>query len=126
MAFAKLKSHLRKTAARTLAVIPEGVSLNYLARLPTPGPFFEYAPATLALYGQDRMLADLTVRPPDLIVLISRDIREFGFPFFGSEPASGQRILQWLEPRYDLVARVGGHPLDPRQQGAFLLRRKPD
>ncbi len=115
----------KHAGADSLAVIPEGVGLNYLARLRTPGTFFEYAPATVALYGQDRMLAALESNPPDLVVLISRDISEFGFAYFGSEEASGKRILDWVQSHYELAGKIGGHPLNPAEQGAYLLKLKP-
>jgi hypothetical protein len=112
------------SSAQTLLVLPEGVSLNYLTRKRTAVPLFEFAPPALAFYGQDRLLQQLTDRPPDLVVVLSRDLREFGTPVFGHDEASGRRLLEWIEPRYTVVARGGGDPLKPNEIGLVLLRRK--
>src|SRR5262249_22923093 len=69
---------LRELAARaspgeTLAVLPEGVMLNYLARRPNPTRFYGYGPLYVALYGEDAMLAETMASPPDWIVLAHKD-----------------------------------------------------
>jgi len=110
--------------ARTLLVLPEGVTLNYLFRKKTAVPLYEFVPSALAFYGQDRLLGQLESSPPDLIVILSRDLREFGAPVFGHDESSGRRLLDWLEPRYEVVARGGGDPLKPKEVGLVLLRRK--
>jgi hypothetical protein len=103
----------RHTDARSLVVFPEGVMLNYLARLPSSLAISEFVPPALAYRGQDAILAELGKSPPDLVVLISRDLTEFGQRVFGSNEASGRRIIEWLRARYDVVFESGGDPLNP-------------
>ncbi|MFZ4776049.1 MAG: ArnT family glycosyltransferase [Terrimicrobiaceae bacterium] len=116
---------LNHPEAKSLMVFPEGISLNYLFRLKDPSPLFEFVPPALAFYGQQRLIADLDRSPPDLVVILSRDIREFGSSCFGSDEASGRLLLEWLQPRYQVHAQVGGNPLEQNQIGAILLTKKP-
>jgi hypothetical protein len=111
-------------AARTLLVLPEGVSLNYLFRKPTAVPLFEFVPPALEFYGQDRLLAQLAANPPDLVIVLTRDLREFRVPVFGHDDTSGRRLLDWIEPRYEVVARGGGDPLKAGETGIVLLKRR--
>ncbi len=115
---------LNHADARTLTVFPEGVSLNFLFRLKNPVALYEFAPPALAFYGQDRLLAELERTPPDLIILISRDISEFGSPAFGWDEISGRRLLGWMQTHYSIATRIGDNPLQPDQAGAILLARK--
>jgi hypothetical protein len=110
--------------AKSLVVFPEGAMINYLLRLKCPLPTIEFVPPALAYFGQDKLLAGLAASPPDLVILLTRDIREFGSPVFGHDEASGQRIFRWLEQHYEVSAQFGGNPLDFRQMGVVTLRRK--
>lgn len=110
--------------AKTLMVFPDGVTLNFLFRLKNPSPLFEFVPPALAFYGQDRLISDIDQSPPDLIVIIARDIREFGSSVFGGDEVSGRKLVEWMQSRYRVDAQVGGDPLQPNQIGAILLARK--
>jgi hypothetical protein len=114
---------LHHSDAKTLMVFPDSVSLNYLFRLKDPSPLFEFVPPALAFYGQDRLIGDLDRSPPDLIVLISRDLREFGSPVFGYDEVSGRRLIEWMQTRYHVAIQIGGNPLQPNQAGVILLER---
>lgn len=115
---------LRHPGAESLMVFPEGISLNFLVRLKNPSPLYEFVPPALAFYGQDRLIGDMERSPPDLIVIISRDIREFGSVVFGDDAISGRKLVEWMEARYVISATVGGNPLQPNQMGALLLTKK--
>jgi hypothetical protein len=54
--------------------------------------------------------------------LITRDVREFGAPVFGFDALSGLRLLEWIKPRYAVVANTGGSPLNPNEVGILLLK----
>ena len=49
--------------ARTLLVLPEGVMINYLARVPSPIAQFFYFSTTTEQGGEERIVADLERRP---------------------------------------------------------------
>ena len=81
--------------AQTLLVLPEGEMINYLARLPSPvAPFFFFFAATSG--GREAAIVrDLEKNPPDWVVLVSRDLREYGVQCYGKSPDQGGQILGW-------------------------------
>jgi hypothetical protein len=123
----RASSWLRAAAAQqpqTLLVLPEGEMINYLARLPSPvAPFFFFSAATSG--GREAgIVRELGKTPPDWIVLVSRDLREFGVQRYGESPEQGGQILDWAGDRYEVAAAFGGDPLDFRQRGLMILRRR--
>jgi len=106
----------------TLAVIPEGVMINYLARRESPSPILAYMPDAIALFGEDALLAPLQARPPRYVVIAWRDATEHGARLFGRD--YGFKILRFLEERYEPVGAVGGSPFNPDEYGMLLLRSR--
>jgi hypothetical protein len=104
-----------------LLVIPEGVMLNYLLRKPVPISAYNFNPYWLN--WRDHILDGLKQTPPDYVVLISRDMREYGMNYFGDSPEHGKKILHWIDTNYRKVWQAGGNPLDMNQRGAFILQR---
>lgn len=104
---------------QTLLVLPEGVMINYLARLPSPT-----APASDA--NEESVVDGLKKSPPDWVVIVSRDLRENGVHRYGEFPDKGQHTLDWVRANYTPVFSVGGDPLDPRQRGGVILKLKTD
>jgi hypothetical protein len=109
---------------QTLLVIPEGEMINYLARLPSPvAPFFFFSAATQD--GREQaIVADLSRRPPNWVVLVSRDLREYGVARYGESPDQGGQILGWVAANYRPVASIGDDPLDVHKRGAVILAPK--
>jgi hypothetical protein len=107
----------------TLVVLPEGVMLNYLQRLPSSIPYLTMLPSDEAKFGEDELLGALQRDPPALVALVHRDTSEFGARFFGRDYA--QRTMQWLRARYAPQATVGDVPLQPEARfGIQVLRRR--
>jgi hypothetical protein len=108
----------------TLLVLPEGEMINYLARMPSPvAPFFFFSAATTG--GREADLVDeLGRHPPDWVVIVSRDLREYGIPRYGEAAGGGRKILRWVRENYAPADAVGGDPLDVHQRGAVILRRR--
>jgi hypothetical protein len=98
--------------AATLLVLPEGVMINYLSRHVRPMPEF--------FHDEDLYVKQLSRSPPDYVILITRDLREFGIKQFGAPGNPGQKIVRWLGENYLLEA---SHP--GRAKWAALLRKKP-
>lgn len=109
---------------QTLLVLPEGEMINYLARLPSPvAPFFFFSAATSG--GREAAIVrELERDPPDWVVLVSRDLREYGVQRYGESPEQGGQILGWAGDRYEVAGTLGGDPLDYRQRGLLILKRK--
>ena len=66
----------------TIAVLPEGVMLNYLLRRDSPLRVINLMPPELLAFGEDDILRSLTSTPPDFIVLVHRDTSEYRLPAF--------------------------------------------
>lgn len=81
-----------------VAVVPEGVMINYLSGRPNPTPFINLMPPEVLMFGQERILRSFSEHPPDYII-INRlaDPKEYGFKDFG-EYAPG--ISNWIEANY--------------------------
>jgi hypothetical protein len=95
----------------TLAVVPEGVMLNYLARAPAPTRFVNLMPPELQMFGEATIRDALAAAPPDLVAVVHKDTAEYGVRFFGRDYA--RTIQAWLDPRYERVALFGKEPLTP-------------
>jgi hypothetical protein len=68
----------------TLAVIPEGITINYLAGVRTPLTFHTFTPVEVdAPQTEGAIVRELTVHPPDRVLMVSRDLREYGARGFG-------------------------------------------
>lgn len=106
---------------QTLAVLPEGAMLNYLARRPNPTPYTALLPTEVAFYGEGRILWTYRERAPDLVALVHRDTTEYGARFFGSDYA--REIGAWLAANYRPLVLLGSHPFESEQFGILLLER---
>ncbi|HVS17632.1 MAG TPA: hypothetical protein VMT18_03445 [Planctomycetota bacterium] len=107
----------------TLAVLPEGVMLNYLAESVNPTPFVNFMPPELLLFGEERILAAFEATPPDWILLVHKDTSEYGYPLFG--PDYGTQLATWIRSEYAVVRQFAQTPLTPGTVfGIQLLKRR--
>ncbi len=106
--------------SESLLVLPEGIMLNYLSRRPTPSHVYTFNPYWLR--WTDSVLADLKKRPPPFVLVISRDMTEYGIQRFGESPEHGGPILAWVAANYALTRRVGDDALDRSQRGTMILQ----
>jgi hypothetical protein len=117
-----IEAHTAPT--NTLAVLPEGVMLNYLTRRDNPTPYAVFAFEVWA-FGEQNMLAAYDKNPPDYIVLVQRDSSEYGVPYFGQQKGYGFDMMQWVRQNYASVYRIGSEPLQTGAFGIEILRRHP-
>ncbi|UCC32626.1 MAG: glycosyltransferase family 39 protein [Phycisphaerales bacterium] len=103
----------------TLAVLPEGVMINYLARRINPTPYVNFMPPELTVFGEERMLAAFQASPPDYVVLVHKDTSEYGPRFFGRD--YGRKLYDWIRQNYHPISRIGAPPLQTDQFGILLL-----
>ena len=107
----------------SFVVLPEGVMLNYLARVPAPAKYINYMPPELLMFGEDEMVADLRAAPPAAIVLLHKNTSEYGCPWFGRD--YGRLFQAWIDESYVKGALYGDEPLrNGSQYGARILWRK--
>ena len=107
---------------QTLAVLPEGVMLNYLARRVNPTPHSNLMPPGLIVFGEDEILQTFVDDPPDFIMLVHKDTTEFGARFFGRD--YGRRIFEWIHAEYEPVLVIGNPPLQDDRFGMMLMRHR--
>lgn len=107
----------------TLAVLPEGVMLNYLMRRVNPTPYINFMPPELIMFSEEAMLAAYQSHPPDYIILAHKSTEEYGVHYFGKD--YGQKLYGWITDNYQLQGRIGPAPfVEDDQFGLILLRRK--
>lgn len=111
--------HLRAAGVRSVAVLPEGVLINYLARIPNPTPYINFLPPEALLFGEESWEASFRASPPEAIVFVPRDTGEYGLGPFGYGYATG--LWDWVEEEYlvDTVLRRPGYAFEVK----VLLRR---
>ena len=103
----------------TLAVLPEGVMINYLSRLNSPTPYINFMPPEMIVFGESNILAAFQDNPPDFVVLVHKDTSEYGPRFFGRD--YGQQLFNWIRDNYRPVSLVGATPFQTDDFGILLL-----
>jgi hypothetical protein len=98
----------RLPAGGTMAVLPEGVMLNYLCRLRNPTPYTNFMPPEVFLFGEEAILRAFETDAPDIVVLAHKDTSEFGYQFFGTDYA--WQIYDWIMQNYRPVGPPLGAP----------------
>ena len=95
----QLIDHLQRNRARTLVVAPEGLALNYLARVPTPLTFHTFTPVETADSGTERRIVEeLASRNPERIAIVGRDVSDFGYRGFGID--YNRSVAELIRTRY--------------------------
>lgn len=107
----------------TLAVLPEGTTINYLSRRVNPTPCLDWTPTVLSAFSQAGMTAAFEKSPPDYICLVERDTSEFGIGYFGHSPDYGVALMQWIGENYQPVCLIGHEPLRNGLFGIEILKR---
>lgn len=104
----------------TLAVMPEGLAINWFAKRETSLSYHTFTPIEIAAPAVEaRIAGELRDAAPDLVAIVQRDVSEFGFRGFGDDYAVG--IRHELRRSYRPIARSGVRSFD-----WILLRRNTD
>jgi len=104
----------------TVLVMPEGLMINYLSRRRSVDPGW--------LVGEKEtdFVHRLADKSPDYVILITRDMVEYGIPRFGAPGNYGYESVKWVAANYSFVEGFGGDPLGPDgRPGAVILKLKP-
>lgn len=109
--------------SNTLAVLPEGVMVNYLTRRINPTPYTVFALSEIQAYGETNMIRAYDRNSPDYILLIHRNSSEFKMNYFGLERGYGYDMMQWIRTNYSSVWLIGHEPLRTDLFGIKLLKR---
>jgi hypothetical protein len=108
--------------SQTIAVVPEGVMLNYLARRSTSIPYISLMPLEMAMFGEENIRQSFRDHPPDFVAMVHRDTSPYGFHFFGAD--YGIATMDWIVRNYTVVEQAGAAPFQTNQFGIQLLVRK--
>jgi hypothetical protein len=99
----------RYPASTRVVVVPTGAAMPFLAGLATAGDRTGFVPAEMGPAAEERLLATLDDEPPDLVVSIRLDLREWGSRGFGVD--YGRRTWAWMRQRYEPIAAFGPEEL---------------
>jgi len=108
-----------------LAVLPEGVMVNYLTRLESPLRVVNFMPPELATFGEDEVLGAIQRAQPRFVLFVHRDTSEYGYPLFGTEERYGARTVRWIIEHYRPIRTIGERPLESTGRGMVLFERTP-
>jgi hypothetical protein len=108
----------------SLLVLPDGQMLNYLARSRSPVPATNFFSSATADGREALIVGQLQRAPPGWVVLVGRDLREFGVHRYGEREGQGLLLLRWLQADYEVAATAGGNPLQGRDGIMLWQRRK--
>lgn len=103
----------------TIAVIPEGVMINYLSRRTTPSKYLATLPDAELAFGEDALLDQYRRHPPNLILVVHRAATEHGAALFGRD--YGLKTMAWISSHYVPVAQFGSSPFEYRGYGMLLF-----
>ncbi|MFT5696093.1 MAG: hypothetical protein ACI9QQ_002073, partial [Myxococcota bacterium] len=106
----------------TVAVLPEGVMLNYLSRRESPTRYINFMPPELSLYTSAAIIEAFEQSPPDYVLLVHKRTGLYGTPFFGRD--YGRALYGWVRQNYQMVETFGGVPFAEKTRfGISMLVR---
>ena len=106
----------------TVAVVPEGVMLNYLLRVESPLRVLTLMPPEILTFGESATTDALRSSPPTYVVYVHKDTAEYGYPLFGTSPQYGERTIAWISSSYDVVRTFGREPRSSSGDGIEILK----
>ena len=102
-----LNEFIRTMHGGTLAVFPEGLTVNYLTESRTTLTFHTFTPVETAPPAvEDAILRELLESPPERVAILTRDVHEYGYQGFGID--YDRRLLAYLGAAYRLSFRWVG------------------
>ena len=106
----------------TLAVFPEGVMINFLSRRANPLYYYSFLPQDMVRQEVETfMVDDLARLRPDYVVILQRNVEEYGSRGFGVD--YGKKILNYVDRNYTAFAQYGPLPFAPDNFSAVIFRR---
>jgi len=109
------------TDKQTLAVIPEGIMINYLSRKVSPLSVQAYYSNRQA---EEKLVAALKIMQPGWIVYMSRDLKEYGVSLYGAKGQCGELIVDWINKNYRIKTSLGQDPYQSVGVGGLLYKIK--
>ncbi len=110
----------QRPPGETVATLPEGAMINYLARRVNPTGETTLLPGEVFMYGEDRILHQFKAHPPDWIIAVQCNTMVFGYRGFGIDYATN--LYDWIQHNYRNVTPPAA--IDPSFP-MYLLKRDP-
>lgn len=107
-----------------LLVLPEGLMLNYLARMPSPLPHFFYYSVVTADGREAQLVKTVDEHPPEWVIVCVHDLTEYGITHWGERSGAGKELVQWVAANYQPAGQVDGRPFNLESDGIVILRRR--
>jgi len=108
---------------KTLAVFPEGLTINFLAKRKNPLYYYTYLPLDLARSEiVEKLIKDMESEKVDYVVINQRRTDEYGYPVFGKDYA--QAVWKYIVNNYELSKQFGSLPFTREEYGIALFKRK--
>ena len=102
---------------QTLAVVPQGLMINYLTRRSHPNRFVNLMQPEVITSGEDVVLQEWQTHPPDFVLLTQSDVADNGFRLI--DDIYGGKLLAWIRRNYSQLQSSQG------QIGMTLMKRRP-
>ena len=124
MAFWSTVEYLKDNSSRddTVAVLPEGVGINFFADRKTSLRYYTFLPQDVKAVGEDNMLSQLEKAHVTYVVITARDTAEYGYHAFGKDYA--QKLYAWILSNYTLVQQFGPYPFTAPEFGIAIFKHK--
>lgn len=107
----------------TLAVVPEGVAINFLSQIENPLYYYSYLPIELPMeHVEDEIIADMESKHLGYIALVQRETSEYGPAVFGWDYA--RKFGSYIAKNYILYKQFGAFPFTSPKFGIALFKRK--
>jgi hypothetical protein len=116
-----LKGHTALNS--TVAVLPEGVGINFFTDRATPLRHHSFMPQDIGIFGEEKIISEIKSAKIDYIVILSRDTSECGPASFGVD--YGQKIKKWIDTNYEQTKLFGDIPYSSKNAlGALIMKKK--
>ncbi|TFG88280.1 MAG: hypothetical protein E4H17_02600 [Gemmatimonadales bacterium] len=97
-------ARVTELGAATMVALPEGIGINYLARIPNPTPYINFMPPEEILFGDSAWTEAFQTSPPDVVLVVPKDTSEYGRGAFGE--GYGRGLAAWVASSYLPVATI--------------------
>ena len=95
----KVLNYLQNTPANTtVAIYPEGLSVNFLSNRKSDNKFYSLIPLYVEVFGEDNIQNRIELFHTDYIIITDFDTKEYGWNRFGVD--YGTEILKAIEKYY--------------------------
>jgi hypothetical protein len=105
-------------AGSTVAIVPQGAMINYLARRPSSIPYIVQMPPEVIMFSQKKILDSFRAAPPDYVVYLDTETSEYGVAGYSVDFA--KPMFDWIEQNY---RPVRGDPEDAQLKWVMYERK---